>query len=54
MRANEFLDAARSDTLWNKAKRGIMQDTGVLTLEGLKIALPALVKHALKATGVSS
>ena len=36
---HEFLDAARSDTLWNQGKRAVMQDTGVLTLEGLKICL---------------
>ena len=46
---HEFLDAARNDTLWVKAKEIVTQSTGTLTLEGLKIALAALVKHALGA-----
>ena len=44
---HEFLDAARNDTLWAKAKETVTKDTGALTLEGLKIALAALIKHAL-------
>lgn len=46
---HEFLDAARTDTLWSKAKETVTKSTGTLTLEGLKIALAALVKHALGA-----
>jgi len=44
---HEFLDAARSDTLWAKAKQKMMDSTGVLTVEGLKLALPEVVKAAL-------
>jgi hypothetical protein len=44
---HEFLDAARSDTVWKKAKETVVKGTGTLTLEGLKIALAAVVKHAL-------
>jgi hypothetical protein len=48
---HEFLDAARSDTLWNKAKENVITKTGTLTLEGLKIALSTLIKHALGGSG---
>ncbi|SRR6266545_1190172 len=44
---HEFLDAARNETLWARAKETVTKNTGALTLEGLKIALAALVKHAL-------
>jgi Hypothetical protein (DUF2513) len=44
---HEFLDAARNDTLWTRAKEKVTKDTGTLTLEGLKFALSALIKHAL-------
>ncbi len=44
---HEFLDAARSDTRWAKAKEIVIKNTGTLTLEALKIALETLVKHAL-------
>ena len=42
---HQFLDAARSDTVWQKAKTWTTKATGTLTLEGLKLALP----HVLKA-----
>jgi RHS repeat-associated protein len=41
------LDAARNDTLWVKAKETVINKTGSLTVEGLKIALSTLIKHAL-------
>jgi hypothetical protein len=44
---HEFLDAARNDTLWAKAKKTVTRDAGVLTLEGLKIALPILIRKAI-------
>ena len=44
---HEFLDAARNDTLWAKAKKKALDSTGVLTVEGLKLALPEVVKAAL-------
>jgi hypothetical protein len=34
---HKFLDAARSDTVWHKAKAVTLKSTGTLTLEGLKI-----------------
>ena len=44
---HEFLDAARNDTLWAKAKEIVTKNTGSLTLEGVKIALSTLIKHAI-------
>lgn len=41
---HEFLDAARNDTIWEKAKAAVMKSTGVVTLEGLKVAVPLVVK----------
>ncbi|PYV70350.1 MAG: hypothetical protein DMG97_19480 [Acidobacteria bacterium] len=45
---HEFLDAARDDTLWNKAKDAVQGSTGVLTLEALKIALGMLMQAGIK------
>jgi hypothetical protein len=42
----EFLDAARSDTLWHKAKQMLLKNAGALTVEGLKIALSHLMQSA--------
>jgi hypothetical protein len=42
---HEFLDGIRSDTVWEKAKALTLKSTGTLTVEGLKFALP----HVLKA-----
>ncbi len=44
---HEFLDAARSDTMWDKAKELAISKTGSLTLEGMKVALAAVIKHAI-------
>jgi len=44
---HEFLDAARSDTVWTKAKDKAISATGTLTLEAMKVALPAVVKALL-------
>jgi hypothetical protein len=44
---HEFLDAARNDTLWAKAKEIVIKNTGALTLEALKITLTTLIKHKL-------
>jgi hypothetical protein len=41
---HQFLDAARSDTVWQKAKLWTQKSTGTLTLEGLKLALPYVTK----------
>ena len=44
---HEFLDAARNDTLWTKAKEMVLKNTGTLTLEALKIALPLLISRSI-------
>jgi hypothetical protein len=44
---HEFLDAARSDTVWNRAKERVLSTTGTLTLEALKIALPLVIRQML-------
>ena len=41
---HQFLDAARSDTVWQKAKSWTLKTTGTLTLEGPKLALPHVIK----------
>jgi hypothetical protein len=45
---HEFLDAAREDTLWNKAKEILLSKTGTLTVEGLKATLVMLIQHAIQ------
>jgi uncharacterized protein DUF2513 len=49
---HEFLDAARSETMWNKAKDTLQKNAGALTLEGLKAALSVLMKHAASGMGM--
>lgn len=49
-RGHEFLDAARNDTLWARAKDTARGATGTLTLEALKITLAALIKKGLAAS----
>ena len=44
---NEFLSAAESDTVWNKAKSIVWQSSKTITLEGLKIALPLAMKSLM-------
>lgn len=43
---HEFLDAARQDTLWQKAKQIVLKNAGTLTVEALKIALSQLMQSA--------
>jgi hypothetical protein len=44
---HEFLDAAREDTLWNKAKEIVLHNAGTLTVEALKTALAMLMQQAV-------
>jgi DNA-binding transcriptional ArsR family regulator len=44
---HEFLDAARSDTVWRTAKEKIVSATGVITLEALKVMMPRVMKYML-------
>jgi hypothetical protein len=43
---HEFLDAAREDTIWNKAKQTLLNNAGALTLEAPKNALSILMQQA--------
>ena len=45
---HEFLDAAKNDTVWEKAKELAKNATGTLTLEALKLALPKVIEHLMK------
>ena len=45
---HEFLDAARNESSWIRAKEKVLKATGGLSFEGLKIALAQLMKHALE------
>ena len=47
---HEFLDAARSDTVWLKAKDRVLSTAGTLSLEAMKIALPWALRQLI--TGV--
>ena len=42
---HEFLDQVRSDTVWEKTKALVLKNTGSLSLEAVKIALPMIIKH---------
>jgi len=45
---HEFLDAAREDKLWNKAKETVIKNAGTLTMEAMKTALAALMQKAAR------
>jgi len=47
---HEFLDAARSDTVWKKAKDRAISTAGTLTLEGMKAALAYVMKQLITGT----
>ena len=47
---HDFLDAARSDTIWDKAKKKCHEATGGLAFDVLKACLVALGKDALGLT----
>src|SRR5437763_17122981 len=42
---HEFLDAAREEKLWVKAKQTVLSNAGTLTVEALKIALAMLMQQ---------
>ncbi len=44
---HEFLDSARNDTIWKKAKSLVQTKTGTLSFEILKATLNTLIKSAL-------
>lgn len=47
---HEFLDAARSDAVWSKAKDLALTTTGTLTVEALKAALSAVIRSLVTGT----
>jgi|SRR5208282_691155 len=44
----EFLAAAESNEVWEKAKSIVWQGTKTVTLEGLKLALPVAMKMLIR------
>ena len=48
---HEFLEASRSDTLWEKAKRKALSATGGLTFHLMSQILKALAKDAVSGAG---
>jgi hypothetical protein len=48
----EFLEAAKDDTLWQKAKQTVVKNTGTLTVEALKITLAQLIQNAARGIGI--
>jgi hypothetical protein len=42
----DFLKAARSETVWNKAKELAKKNAGALSIEAMKLVLEVLVKKA--------
>jgi hypothetical protein len=41
---HEFIDSARSSKVWDGAKAFALRTTGTLTLEGIKLAIPHVMK----------
>jgi uncharacterized protein DUF2513 len=48
---HDFLDAARNENLWAKAKSKVLSSGGVLTIEALKIGLAMAVQNAVTGNG---
>lgn len=48
---HDFLDAARNDTHWNRAKDVVIGATGGLSIELLKVVLKELALESLKKLG---
>lgn len=48
---HDFLDAARNDSIWSKAKELILSKGGALTFEMLKLALAETLKTQLLGSG---
>jgi hypothetical protein len=44
---HEFLDAARIDTVWAKAKDMVIKATGTLTLQAITMALPKVIERLM-------
>ncbi len=48
---DEFLEAYRNDTFWQKGKELVLKAGGGLTLEGLKLVIPAILKSYIRVEG---
>jgi hypothetical protein len=46
---HELLEAIRSDTVWERTKALTLRSTGTLTVEGMKLALPQVLKRLIGA-----
>jgi hypothetical protein len=44
---HEFLDAARADSIWNQAKKRVIEVGGTWTMEGLKALLADFAKRSM-------
>ena len=49
---HDFLDAARSEEIWNHTKKIVSQKTGTISFELLKLALVETAKVALRQAGL--
>jgi hypothetical protein len=47
---HEFLDAARENTIWKRAKETVASSTGILTVVAPKTALTLIVQKAVAAS----
>lgn len=44
---HDFLDRARNESIWERAKKKCLEQTGVLTIEFLKVCLVHMGKHKM-------
>jgi hypothetical protein len=44
---HEFIDAARRSKVWEAAKAFALKTTGTLTVEGVKLAIPYVMKSLM-------
>lgn len=49
---HEFIEAAKSDTVWHKAKESVIRSTGTLIPEALTLAVSATIKSLIAGSGV--
>jgi hypothetical protein len=45
---HEFLDAARSEEIWDAAKKFALKTTRTMTLESIKLAIPHVMKLLMR------
>jgi hypothetical protein len=44
---HEFLDASRSNAVWEGAKSVALKATGTITLEAIKMAIPVVMRNLI-------